>query len=94
MPEQNPPPPSQSPRPPKRKARIDVPLDPQLLDEARKKAGKLPDPDPKKPSSPESKLRAAIRSFLRLWVEGELPDPDPETFEQEKKRAKKRSKKS
>lgn len=68
------------PRPPKRKARLDVPVDPDTLDRARKKAGST------------KRLRAIIRAFLDLWTDNEMHGPPEDAIKDQERRAKKRKK--
>jgi hypothetical protein len=66
-------------RPPRRNKRIDVPVDEELYNRAKRKAGSL------------SRLRAAVRAFLDLWSDNELRQGLPEEeIERQEVRAKKR----
>ena len=71
---------SREPRPPKRKGRLDIPVDPGTLDRARKKAGSL------------KKLRAVVRAFLDLWSDNEMQGPPEEAVKEQERRAQKRKK--
>lgn len=67
-------------RPPKKRARIDVPIDQPTLDDARKKAGSL------------RRLRAVIRALLSFWLTDEYRLSKDDIAEHER-RAKKVSRK-
>lgn len=64
-------------RPPHKKDRFTLPMDEGLHDEARKKAGS------------DSRLRAILRGFLRLWANDEYPDIPDDVIDQEMRRAQK-----
>jgi len=72
--------PPNEPRPAKRKARLDVPVDANTLDRARKKAGST------------KRLRAIVRAFLDLWGDNEMPGPPEEAIQEQERRAQKRKK--
>lgn len=69
-----------APRPPKRKTRLDVPVDPDTLDRAKKKAGSM------------KRLRAVVRAFLDLWVDNEMHGPPDDVVDDQQRRAQKRKK--
>jgi hypothetical protein len=69
-------------RPPYRKARLDVPVDFETLDKARRRAG-----------GETRRLRAAIRAFLELWGNHKLDLPEKD-IDWQAQRAQKRRRSS
>lgn len=74
-----PPPPEEKPA--KRSERFDIPVDPDTLQKATKRA------------KGKSRLRAIMRIFMRMYGEDELGEPNEDLIEQEQKHAEKKRKK-
>jgi hypothetical protein len=73
----------------RRTAKLEVPLEPGVMDDALLKA-KLSLPEDKKDSSTLRRVRAVMRTLLKHWISGKI-ELDEEEIEQEEVRAKKRN---